>query len=41
MVAAADAGFAVGGVLGGVGEEVVVAEEAGFVVAEFADHDGG
>ena len=40
VVAATHAGFAVRGVLGGVAEEVVVAQEAGFMVAEFAHHDG-
>ena len=38
VVAAADTGFAVGWVLGFVGEEVMVSEEAGFVVAKFANH---
>ena len=40
VVAAADAGFAVRGVERFVGEEVVVPEEAGFVVLEFTDHCG-
>ena len=40
VVAAAHAGFAVRAVLGGVAEEVVVPQEAGFVVAQFAHHDG-
>ena len=40
MVAALDGGGAVGGVAGEA-EEVMVAEEARFVVPEFADHCGG
>jgi hypothetical protein len=38
VVAAAHGGFAVRGVEGFVGEKVVFAEEAGFVVPEFAHH---
>ena len=41
VVAAADGGFAVRGAVGFVGEEVDFAEEAGFVVFEFADHGYG
>ncbi len=41
VVAASDGGFAVRGTVGFVGYEVDLAEEAGFVVFEFADHGGG